>query len=157
MIEIKYGDLFTTDALIVAHGCNCQGFMDAGVAKQVKNRMKHVFNDYKKICDADEFKLGDCQLVSVDDGKRYIANLATQIFTGANAQISAIEESLSKLIMIAKSKNIQRIAIPEIGCGSEGGLKLEDLHKILSVIVPEVGFVVELWEFKEDHIGLHAK
>lgn len=37
-MPIKYikGSLLDTDAKIIVHGCNCQGVMGSGVAKQLK-------------------------------------------------------------------------------------------------------------------------
>jgi len=145
MLKIKYGDVFTTDANIVAHGCNCLGFMGAGIALQVKNRMPEVFKQYKELCDSGNFNLGDCQIVGVDSGERFIANLATQHSTGANADKLAIEHALRTLIEESKKMGINTIAIPEIGCGI-GGLESSDLNDILLKLVSnDEDFTVEVW------------
>lgn len=54
MIKVINGDLFTSDARIIAHQVNCQGKMDSGVAQQVKNKYPNVYDkdireDYEKM------------------------------------------------------------------------------------------------------------
>ena len=51
MIKVIDGDLFTTDARIIAHSVNCRGVMGSGVALQVHQKFPHVFFQYKRFCD----------------------------------------------------------------------------------------------------------
>lgn len=47
-IKIIDGDLFTTNAKIICHQVNCQGKMGSGVAKQVREKYPHVYEEYKR-------------------------------------------------------------------------------------------------------------
>ncbi len=64
VIKIIEGDLFCSDARIIAHQVNCQGKMGSGVALQVKRKYPNVYNEYMKVCSAD--MLGKIQIVPVD-------------------------------------------------------------------------------------------
>ena len=43
-------DIFESGADIICHQVNCQGAMNSGVAKQVRNRYPDVYDAYKSIC-----------------------------------------------------------------------------------------------------------
>ena len=64
MIKIIEGDLFCSDARIIAHQVNCQGKMGSGVALQVKRKYPNVYNEYMKVCSTG--MLGKIQIVPVD-------------------------------------------------------------------------------------------
>lgn len=51
-IKIIDGDLFTTNAQIICHQVNCQGKMGSGVAKQVREKYPHVYEEYKGYVEA---------------------------------------------------------------------------------------------------------
>ena len=77
------GNLFSVKSGVIAHGCNCQGVMGSGVAKQVKELYPKAYEKYIEFCYASEEKLGKAQLVQVQPGL-YIANLFTQDFYGTD-------------------------------------------------------------------------
>jgi O-acetyl-ADP-ribose deacetylase (regulator of RNase III) len=51
-IRLVSGDLFDTeyDAQAIAHGCNCQGSMGAGVAKTIRARYPEMDAEYRSRC-----------------------------------------------------------------------------------------------------------
>lgn len=91
-IKIIDGNLFDSKAKIIAHQVNCQGKMNSGVAKEVRQRYPHVYRDYALLCeslsDHTEKLLGTMQLIHMDENEthskylpyqgRYIANLYAQ-------------------------------------------------------------------------------
>lgn len=67
MIKIIEGNLFDSNAQIIAHQVNCQKKMGSGVAKQVKERYPHVFNAYEDFLkDCSKPPLGAVQIVPID-------------------------------------------------------------------------------------------
>lgn len=50
MIKIREGNLFDSNADIIAHQVNCQGIMGSGVARQIKKKYPEVFNMYEDMC-----------------------------------------------------------------------------------------------------------
>lgn len=58
MIRYIKGDLLETDAPVIVHGCNCQGVMGSGVAKQIKEKYFTVYEIYRKIYENQGLELG---------------------------------------------------------------------------------------------------
>ena len=58
-IIYKKGDLLTTDADIIVHGCNCQGVMGSGVAKQIKEKFPNAYTIYKQREEEIGLRLGE--------------------------------------------------------------------------------------------------
>lgn len=116
---------------IIAHGCNCQKIMGAGIAFQIANRIPKA----KLVDQQDERsplqRLGD---LSISDpyktlsGKIFIVlNLYTQFMPGRNLNYSALELVLQKVNSLYPEL---KIGIPLIGCGIAGG----DWKKVEMVI-----------------------
>ena len=137
-INIVNGNIFDTYCNIICHQVNCQGIMGHGIAKQVKEKYKGVFNEYKRYCDAHadnrETMLGEALIVDVDYGaavldwlvnkeRKYIANIFGQLTygTGLRTNYKALVLGLEVVASFAKEHNLS-VAIPyKIGCGLAGG------------------------------------
>lgn len=137
-INIVNGNIFDTHCNIICHQVNCQGVMGHGIAKQVKEKYKGVFNEYKRYCDAHadnrETMLGEALIVDVDYGaavldwlvnkeRKYIANIFGQLTygTGLRTNYKALVLGLEVVANFAKEHNLS-VAIPyKIGCGLAGG------------------------------------
>ena len=137
-INIVNGNIFDTHCNIICHQENCQGVMGHGIAKQVKEKYKGVFNEYKRYCDAHadnrEAMLGEALIVDVDYGaavldwlvnkeRKYIANIFGQLTygTGLRTDYKALVLGLEVVANFAKEHNLS-VAIPyKIGCGLAGG------------------------------------
>lgn len=44
MIKIIDGDLFSSNADVIAHQVNCSSAMNSGIAKQIRNKYPEVYN-----------------------------------------------------------------------------------------------------------------
>lgn len=137
-IHVVKGDIFNTHCNIICHQVNCQGVMGHGIAKQVKEKYKGVFNEYKRYCDAhaDNRKamLGEALIVDIDYGaavldwlvdkeRKYIANIFGQLTygPGLRTDYKALVLGLEVVANFAKEHNLS-VAIPyKIGCGLAGG------------------------------------
>lgn len=132
MIVYERGDLFTTDADIIAHGVNCRGGFGSGVAKLVATKFPKARQRYLEKFENEGWRLGDVQLVKVY-GERWIANMATQdgyLPRGVcHADYGAIRTCMEKLREIACAHRLT-IAMPKIGAGLAGG----DWTKIEAII-----------------------
>jgi O-acetyl-ADP-ribose deacetylase (regulator of RNase III) len=132
MIHYVNGDLFDTDAEIIAHGCNCRGGYGSGVAGIMAKKYPKARHYYLDKYDEEGWKLGDVQFVTQWNGK-VIANCATQDAyyprDRVHADYDAIKICMEKVKQFAKSKNM-KIAIPKIGAGLAGG----DWNKIVSIL-----------------------
>lgn len=140
-IEYRSGDLFTSDAEVLAHGCNCQGVMGAGIAKEFKDRYPGMFKEYNLACKGRTFEPGSYMVYEATSSKT-ILNLATQDYPGRNARLDLIEKSLTKAL--EAHPELKSIAMPRIGCGI-GGLAWEEVERVLKRVAkayPLVTFYV---------------
>jgi len=133
-IEFVSGDLFenTHGAKALAHGCNCQGSMGAGIAVKFRELYPEMFIHYRALCKATprQFNLGDAWLWK-ENGKPSVFNLGTQEGVWhARASYEAIETALSRMLEMADVENITSIAIPRIGVGY-GGLSWRKVRVII--------------------------
>jgi O-acetyl-ADP-ribose deacetylase (regulator of RNase III) len=123
MINYVKGDLFSTDADIIAHGCNCRGGYGSGVAGIMAKKFPKARQYYLDKHQEDGWELGDVQFVKVY-GERYIANCATQDEyyprNKCHADYDAIRICMMRVKDFAIANNM-KIAIPKIGAGLAGG------------------------------------
>lgn len=140
MIKRK-GDLFSTDAPAIGHGVNCQGLMGAGVAKIFKDKFPKNYQAYYDVCDLKFLQPGET-FVRSEDGL-FIFNMATQNQPGPDAQYRWVLLAATDAMKQADKLNLDRIAIPQIGCGI-GGLNWEPVEKILHAT--ELAFPKTQWE-----------
>ena len=134
-IEFVSGDLFANlhNAQALAHGCNCQGSMGAGVAKGFRERYPAMYEEYRRRCKADdprEFNLGDAWLWKAED-RPWVFNLGTQEgFWRSRASYEAIEQALQGMRESADREGLRTIAVPRIGVGY-GGLSWKKVRAIV--------------------------
>ena len=118
-------DLFTSDAGIIAHGCNCQGAMGSGVARIVRNKYPNVYQEYVDKAVNEGLELGTVQFIDVsDDGTQFIANCMTQDMYGTDRRqvdYEAVYTCFEALREFALAHGIRDVAMPQIGCGLAGG------------------------------------
>lgn len=137
----RLGDLFSTDAPAIGHGVNCQGLMGAGVAKVFKDKYPKNYQAYYDVCDLKFLRPGETFIYHESD--TYIFNMATQDQPGPDAQYRWVLKAATDAMERADKMQLDRIAIPLIGCGI-GGLQWEPVEKIL--FATELSFPNTQWE-----------
>jgi O-acetyl-ADP-ribose deacetylase (regulator of RNase III) len=149
-IEYVSGDIFVnkhkTQAL--AHGCNCQGSMGAGIAVGFRERYPEMYEEYRRRCKADprQFNLGDSFLWK-KEGEPFVFNLGTQErYWHARASYEAIEAALEKMRQQADQNGIDSIAVPRIGVGY-GGLSWKKVKVIVERVFGD--WAGELYVYEE--------
>jgi len=126
------GDLFHTDGIrAYAHGCNCAGAMDAGVAVAFKKRWPRLFDDYAARCADRRLHLGDVFVWS--EGDETVYSLAIQEHWKKKAKLPALTKALRKMVELAALAGIERIGLPRLGAGL-GGLDWPRVKKILEEV-----------------------
>jgi len=143
MIKIIDGDLFDSKAGVIAHQVNCQGAMNSGVAKQIRQKYPKVFKHYIKYYR--NFPLGACQIIEVNSNLS-IANMFAQDKYGYDGKqytsYDALKSCFMQLYKYAKFKNYT-IAMPyKVGC-VRGGANWDKVYSIMKEIFTDVD--VELW------------
>src|SRR5437588_5422169 len=133
-VEFVRGDLFANrhGAEALAHGCNCQGSMGAGIATGFRDRYPEMYREYHRRCNAEprEFNIGDAFMWNADD-KPWVFNLGTQEGVWrARASYQAIEAALTKMREQADREGVVSIAVPRIGAGY-GGLSWKKVGAVV--------------------------
>lgn len=143
---------------IIAHGCNCQGKMNSGVAKAIRNRWPHVYVMYYSEFLHKSIKLGEAMLIPVDlenapNYKKIVANCYTQEFYGYDdkpyASIEAIKSSLTQVADYAVKQNFS-VALPPIGCGL-GGLSWNDVGPVVEKIFNGRGVRFQVYDYRAEN------
>jgi O-acetyl-ADP-ribose deacetylase (regulator of RNase III) len=133
-IEFVSGDLFANrfHAQTLAHGCNGQGSMGAGIATGFRDRYSQMYAAYRRKCKAKprQFNLGDAWLWKAD-GQPWVFNLGTQEGVWrARASYEAIEAALKSMRQQADREGVKSIAIPRVGTGY-GGLSWKKVRAVI--------------------------
>lgn len=126
------GDLFQTPGLrAYAHGCNCAGGMDAGVAVAFKKRWPRMFEEYAARCKDGRFHLGDVLVWT--EGDEVVYSLGIQEHWMKKAKLPALVKALEKTVELAAHAGVERVGLPRIGAGL-GGLEWPRVKSVLSEI-----------------------
>ncbi len=86
-VKEHLGDIFESPIDILAHVCNCQNTMGAGLALEIKNRFPEAYDADLATIRGDEKKLGTVSYAKIKKPAgqlRYIANVYGQFFYGHN-------------------------------------------------------------------------
>lgn len=131
-MKINYiqGNLLESPELYIMHGCNNQGFMESGIAAQIKKKWPIVFKEYRRHHDLTGLVLGTFHLVDVAPGRRVI-NAITQTQGGVPVSYDAINKIFTDLNTVNLGKP-RVLSIPAIGAGVAGG-SWDIIEKIIEV------------------------
>ena len=122
-IKLRVGDLLDVTEGIIVHGCNAQGVMGSGVAKQIKEKYPKAYDEYRFDYGNHGLRLGDCVTTDIDTDL-IIVNAVTQNSFGRSymryVNYEAIANTFEFLRRLAKQKN-KKIHFPMIGAGLANG------------------------------------
>lgn len=132
MITLTKGNFFDFEATIRVNTVNCYGAMGAGVALQFKNLFPNMFNEYKKLCNKKEIKIGKLHIWKSDDifSNLTIINFPTKDHWKDPSIYEYIEKGLVSLREYLLTISPQTITIPALGCG-HGGLDWEKVKPMI--------------------------
>ena len=125
MLKIIHADLFDYAApgSIIAHGCNMQGVMGAGFAREIRYRFPKAFLEYRRVYSEGQLELGSFILVHTKGYNIY--NCITQERYGRDPRIvyvdyKALRQSLKHVANYSAANDLP-IHIPFIGAGHAHG------------------------------------
>lgn len=142
MVKYIKGNLLDSDCDYICHQVNCQGVMNSGIAKQIRERWPEVYDEYRdRYEDCIKFgptnvMLGSIDVVRLKNSPQTVINMYSQFgygyngnrYTSYDAFIEALEEI--KLEVLSG----YTIGFPKnIGC-CRGGAN----WKIISTMIEEV-------------------
>ena len=123
----EIGDIVTGNYPVFCQQVNCKGVMDAGLAKQIRDKYPEVYDSYKnhlwRCNDFGESAMGSVNIVPLKDG-RFCVNMFAQYDygkTGIHTDYAAFRRCLEALTL-KLSSNVKSIAVPYgMGCGLADG------------------------------------
>jgi O-acetyl-ADP-ribose deacetylase (regulator of RNase III) len=135
-VEYRSGDLFSTESKALAHGCNCQGVMGAGIAVKFKERYPQMFEHYRQGCVMMRYQPGDVMVYHHNPTGVYVFNLMTQPKPGRTAKLEYIRSALKKALWRCEQDKLPALAMPRIGAGL-GGLEWEKVQEVIEELGKE--------------------
>jgi len=123
MIELKQGDILRADAEALVNTVNCVGVMGRGIALQFKKAFPdHYFKEYKAACDNKELQPGKMLVHNLDRlyNPRYVIDFPTKRHWKGKSRMEDIDAGLQALVDEVRTRQINSIAIPPLGCGLGG-------------------------------------
>lgn len=119
MIKYIQGNIFDSSAPVLVNTVNCKGVMGAGLAKQFKERYPDMFKEYRLACMLSQIRFGgDVWIYDYIDmfRSKSIICFATKEDWRYASKVEWIERGLKNLVSLIKSRNIEYIALPKLGC-----------------------------------------
>lgn len=141
-MEIIYliGDLLESPYRLILHGCNAQGVMGSGIAKQIRKKFPQAFDEYHTAYEKEMLWLGD--VIFADCGSKIIANGITQQYYGRSGNCFIDYEAINNVMEdthdYALKHGLEHVAMPLIGAGLGGG----SWKKISSIIEDKFTIVI---------------
>lgn len=155
MLTYKHGDVLESGADVIAHQVNCFGVMGAGLARQIREKYPHVYEEYHKLCERNNHHIGMLGVAhwSKIDDSHWIANLFGQHGYG-RGEVYTVMPALKVALMRtvqgceewadAEQRKI-RLALPyKLGCGLAGG-NWEEIRRMIEEIAKNTDVEIEIW------------
>lgn len=152
--KIVNGNLLDATEAMICHQVNCQGAMNSGVAKGIRNKYPEVFNQYLQAVSnhrkSGEPLLGCCQYVDISsgNGRQFCCNMFAQNRYGYDGRtytsLEAFRECLEDINRVCVGCSV---AFPwKVGCVRGGA----DWDTVLPMICEVLKDVSSLTFYKLD-------
>jgi O-acetyl-ADP-ribose deacetylase (regulator of RNase III) len=148
---MKYnkGDLLSVTSGGIIHGCNAQGVMNSGVAKDIRQKWAVVYQDYKAAEECRGLILGTAASFTNVAKDLWVVNCITQKYYGYDrkkyASYDAIDSSVREAVRFLRDNHsISEFHVPKIGAG-RGGLDWRVVETVLKVIEEEEQVTIDVW------------
>lgn len=116
MILYVKGDLFQSPAQVLVNTVNTVGVMGKGVAAEFKRLFPEMYEQYRKLCEANQFHTGMLWLYKSPN--KWVLNFPTKKHWRNPSRIEYVEAGLRKFVDTYSELGIYSIAFPPLGCGN---------------------------------------
>jgi len=72
MISQSTDNLFDLKVDALAHGCNTQGIMNAGISREFRERYPKMYKEYRDYCKSGNFNVGDVHFYESREEKPHV-------------------------------------------------------------------------------------
>lgn len=143
MVNYVKGNLLESNCDYICHQVNCQGVMNSGIAKQIREKWPWVFSSYATYCSRHSSirseMLGTIWGVKIDHDNRnpqWVVNMFSQENYGYNGSRFTSYDAFATCLTSMRDRlpRDKTIGFPKnIGCGLGGGN-----WKIISTLIEEI-------------------
>lgn len=137
MVKYIKGNLLDSDCDYICHQVNCQGAMNSGIAKQIRERFPEVYASYKELCMTMGARrlLGTIDIVGTN-AEYEVVNIFGQYNYGYNGSRYTSYDAFANALETLRDwiEPCKTIGFPKnIGCGLGGGN-----WKVISALIEEI-------------------
>jgi O-acetyl-ADP-ribose deacetylase (regulator of RNase III) len=148
MLKFMQGNILESDCYALVNTVNTVGVMGKGVALRFKTEFPNNYSVYRDACLARTCQIGS--MLAVKDasflmGERLIINFPTKTNWRLPSEYGYIHKGLISLKLLIKSKQIDTIAIPALGCGN-GGLSWSKVRLLIIEQLATMDARIEIYE-----------
>lgn len=145
MLEIKKGNIFTTNCSTIVNTVNCVGVMGAGIAYEFRLRHPDMFEKYRELCNDKLIQIGKLWIYKPENGK-WVLNFPTKFHWKYPSKIEYLEKGLAKFVETHKSKGITSIAFPILGAAN-GGIPENQSIEIMRKYLEPLDIEIEIYYY----------
>ena len=149
MVEVKKGNIFTSECQTLVNTINCVGVMGAGIALEFKLRHPTMFEKYAEHCQKKMIDIGKLWIYKPPTDtkdQRWVLNFPTKRDWKNPSKIEYLEAGLKKFVETYQSKGIESIAFPVLGSTS-GGLDEEESLSVMRRFLDGCSIPVEIYRY----------
>jgi O-acetyl-ADP-ribose deacetylase (regulator of RNase III) len=149
MIDIKKGNIFTTQCQTIVNTVNCVGIMGAGIAYEFKLRYPAMFSKYQTFCRNGQIDIGNLwvyQQGKANQSLQKVLNFPTKRHWKDPSKVEYLEAGLQKFVSTYQQKRISSIAFPLLGA-SRGGLSEKASLAVMQRYLEPCNIPIEIWYF----------
>ena len=164
MINVIKGNLLDSNCDYICHQVNCQGKMNSGIAKQIREKWPVVYNNYMSKCDTisdltiktNDILLGSIQIVGLwedyysADFHQSVINMFSQEYYGYDGRRYTSYDAFWNCLNLIKQTvpKGRSIAFPyNIGC-CRGGANWEVIYAMIVAVLNE-DYDIYFYELEE--------
>lgn len=143
MVNHIIGNLLDSNCDYICQQVNCQGAMNSGIAKQIRERWPEVYEKYRREYDRclendinPGRQLGKIDMVRVNDEKQCVINIYSQRKYGYDGKRYTSYDAFANALELIKAHTLSgaSIGFPHgIGCGLGGGN-----WEVISALIDEI-------------------
>lgn len=145
VVQVKKGNIFTSECQTLVNTVNCQGVMGAGIALEFKLRLPEMYEQYVDLCKKGEIDIGRSWLYTPREG-RWVLNFPTKRQWRYKSKIEYLEAGLKEFLSTYRDSGIKSIAFPVLGA-SNGGLDEEESLSVMRKYLDRCDIPVEIYRY----------
>lgn len=142
-MNIKIGDIFTSNAKTLVNTINCVGTMGKGIALEFKKRYPLMYKEYVEMCKNGEIKAGNPYYYEDLCGNSII-NFPTKDDWRMPSKLSYIKDGLEWFKNNYKELGLTSVAFPPLGCGN-GGLSWDIVGPLMYFELKDIPIEIEIY------------